>query len=91
MSTRNAIAAGCAAGVLAAIVGATVNIRALIATELSESTAATAAQLKQAVADIRRDIRAGRESSEREMAGIRRLLSNQPRGTDDGRRADVRH
>ena len=62
--------------VLVIVGGATWNLRGFIASEIDEATAATNERLKAASADIRHEIRAGRESTERQMAKIRQFMSD---------------
>ena len=66
--------AGFALAILLAVGGATWNLRGFITSEIEDATAATNGRLESAIADIREEIRAGRESSDRQMAEIRRFI-----------------
>ena len=68
------VSAGCALVILLAVVGAMWNLRGLVTSEVEAAMAATNARLESAAASIRQDIRAGRESSDRQMAEIRRFI-----------------
>ena len=60
--------------ILLAVVGSTWNLRGFITSDIEGATAATSARLENAIADIRQEIQAGRESSDRQMAEIRRFI-----------------
>ena len=66
--------AGFALAILLAVVGSTWNLRGFITSEIEDATATTSARLKSAIADIRQEIQASRESSDRQMAEIRRFI-----------------
>ena len=68
------VSAGCALVILLAVVGAMWNLRGLVTSEVEAAMAATNARLESAAASIRQDIREGRESSDRQMAEIRRFI-----------------
>ena len=77
------VGAGCALVILLAVFGAVLNLRGLVASEMEAATAETSSRLEGATASIRQDIRAGRESSDRQMAEIRRFIFELNRGDDD--------
>ena len=54
--------------------GAMWNLRGFITSEIERATATTNARLEAAIADIRQEIRAGRESTDRQMAEIRQFI-----------------
>ena len=54
--------------------GAMSNLRGFISSEIEKATTATNAHLEAATAEIRQEIRAGRESTERQMAEIGQLI-----------------
>ena len=66
--------AGFALAILLTVGGATWNLRGFITAEIEQATAATNTRLESAIADIRQEIRAGRESTDRQMAEIRRFI-----------------
>ncbi|MCY4509479.1 MAG: hypothetical protein OXG35_21325 [Acidobacteria bacterium] len=66
--------AGFTLAILLAIGGATWNLRGLIASEITDATAATSERLDTAVAEIHQEIRTGREASDRQTAEIRQLV-----------------
>lgn len=66
--------AGFALAILLAVGGATWNLRGFITSEIEDATAATNERLENAITDIRREIQAGRESSDRQMVEIRRFI-----------------
>jgi signal transduction protein with GAF and PtsI domain len=66
--------AGFALAILLAVGGATWNPRGLITSSIDEATDETNARLETAIADIRQEIRAGRESTDRQMAEIRQFI-----------------
>ena len=59
--------------------GATWHLRTFIRGELRKASYATDIRLEHGVAEIREEFRAGRESTEREMAAIRRLFRDRQR------------
>ena len=73
MLTSNLTIAGFGFAILLAVGGATWNLRGFITSEIAEATAGNT-RLESAVADIRQEIRAGRESTDRQMAEIRRFI-----------------
>ena len=66
--------AGFALAILLAVGGATWNLRGFITSSIDEATDETNARLETAIADIRAEIRAGRESTDRQMAEIRQFI-----------------
>ena len=75
--------------------GAMWNLRGFITSEIKDATAATSASLETAVSEIREEIRAGRESRNRQMAEIREFMSSRrtrlnesPERAPGNRRAD---
>lgn len=73
--------------------GAMWNLRGFITSEIERATATTNARLEAAIADIRQEIRAGRESTDRQMAEIRQFIfdlysDDDPEAEDDGDDAD---
>ena len=57
------------------VVGAAMwNLRGFVSSEIEKATTATNARLEAATAEIRQEIRAGRESAERQMAEIGQLI-----------------
>ena len=81
---------GFALAILLAIVASTWNLRAFIASEIEDAMTATNTRLESTVANIRQEIHAGRESSDRQIAEIHRFISerNSDNDEDDD---DVRH
>ena len=63
-----------ALAVVLAMGAATWHLRTFIRAELRKASCATDIRLEQGMAQIREELRAGRESTEREMAAIRRLF-----------------
>ena len=75
MLTNNVVTiAGFALAILLTVGGATWNLRGFITSEINDATATTNARLESAIADIRQEIQAGRESSDRQMAEIRQFI-----------------
>ena len=77
--TSNAVAiTGIILTIVLAVGTATWNLRGFITSEIEDATAATNARLESrlnaAVADIRQEIRASRESADRQMAEIRQFI-----------------
>ena len=81
---------GFALAILLAIVASTWNLRVFIASEIEDAMTATSARLESTVANIRQEIHAGRESSDRQIAEIRRFISEQHSDSDEND-DDVRH
>ncbi len=65
---------GFALVILLAVVGSTWDLRGFIASEIENATTTTNTRLESAVAGIRQEIHAGQESSDRQMAEIRRFI-----------------
>ena len=74
LTSNVATIAGFGLTLVVVIGGAMWNLRGFITSEIEEATAATNARLEAAIADIRQEIRAGRESTERQMAEIRQFI-----------------
>ena len=75
MHTTNAVSiVGIILTIVLAIGGATWNLRGFIRSQIEDATAATNARLETAIADIRQEIRIGRESADRQMAEIREFI-----------------
>ena len=77
--TSNAVAiTGIILTIVLAVGTATWNLRGFITSEIEDATAATNARLESrlnaAIADIRQEIRAGRDSADRQMAEIRQFI-----------------
>ncbi|MCY4633339.1 MAG: hypothetical protein OXG04_02315 [Acidobacteria bacterium] len=70
----NRTIAGFALAILLAVGGATWNLRGFITSSIDEATDETNARLETAIANIREEIRAGRESTDRQMAEIRQFI-----------------
>ena len=68
------VGAGCAFAILLAVFGAVLNLRGLIASEMDAATVENGVRIERVAASIRREIRAGTESSERHVAEIRRFI-----------------
>ena len=68
------VGAGCALVILLAVFGAVLNLRGLVASEIEAATVELAGRFEDTAASIRRDIRAGTESSDRQLAAIRRFI-----------------
>ena len=66
--------AGFALAILLAVGAATWNLREFITSSIDEATDETNARLETAIADIREEIRSGRESTDRQMAEIRQFI-----------------
>jgi len=66
--------AGFALAILLAVGGATWNLRGFITSSIDEATDETNARLETAIGDIREEIRAGRDSTDRQMAEIRQFI-----------------
>ena len=75
--TSNAVSiVGIILTIVLAVGGATWNLRGFITSQIEDATAATNARLETAIADIRQEIRSGRESTDRQMAEIRGFIFN---------------
>ena len=74
LTSNVATIAGFVLTLLLVVGGAMWNLRGFITSEIEEATAATNARLEAAIADIRQEFRAGRESTERQMAEIRQFI-----------------
>ena len=77
--TSNAVAiTGIILTIVLAVGTATWNLRGFITSEIEDATAATNARLESrlnaAIADIRQEIRASRESADRQMTEIRQFI-----------------
>ena len=68
------VGAGCALAILLAVLGAVLNLRGLVASEMEAATVEVAGRFEDAAASIRREIRAGTESSDRQLAEIGRFI-----------------
>ena len=68
-----AVGAGCTLVILLAVFGAVLNLRGLVVSEMEAATVEVAGRFEDAAASIRRDIRAGMESSDCQIPEIRRL------------------
>ena len=66
--------AGFALAVLLVVGGAMWNLRGFITSEIAAASAVTNARLDAAIADIRQEIRLGRESTDRQLAEIRQFI-----------------
>ena len=75
MHTSNAVSiVGIILTIVLAVGGATWNLRGFITSQIEDATAATNARIETAIADIRQEIRSGRESTDRQMAEIRGFI-----------------
>ncbi len=75
MLTSNVVTiAGFALAILLAVGGATWNLRGFITSSIDEATDEMNARLETAIANIREEIRASRESTDRQMAEIRQFI-----------------
>ncbi len=84
MVTNNAaMIAGFALTLLLVGGGAMWNLRGFITSEIERATATTNARLETAIADIRQEIRAGRESTDRQMAEIRQFIFDLYNGDEE--------
>ena len=74
LTSNGVTIAGFALAILLGVGAATWNLRGFITSEIEDATAATNTRLESATADIRQEIQASRESSNRQMAEIRRFI-----------------
>ena len=79
--------AGFMLAILLAVGAATWNLRGFITSEIGDAMAAMNGRLESATADIRQDIRTGRESSDRQTAEIRRFIFELLRTASQGLRS----